>query len=192
MTTTDAMLLAAPCMNIPSSPISVDCDSLLVVVPAPRRVRFETATTYVFPVACGGSALPKETGPPVGMAWTHNDTYTTDLAASGLKCRRGRVRKFTHLERIALLRAADVSGHEIAALCAESIAIRTSRAATVHEVRRHKRKLQARRERHHDAADDDDAETSSDDDDAETSSDDDEETTTYSSKRRMFIPLTDC
>ncbi|ETV93846.1 hypothetical protein H310_12198 [Aphanomyces invadans] len=114
----------------PSSPAAVDCDSVIVpsVRHAHRTVHFTTATTFVFPLTYGGSALPKDAGPPIGMTMDHSDAYVTDL--SKVKHRRSRVRKFQHLERVALLKAAGVSPHDIAGYCTEAITIRTSRANT--------------------------------------------------------------
>ncbi|KAF0692005.1 Aste57867_16847 [Aphanomyces stellatus] len=116
--------------NVPSSPVQVDCDSLL----AKTTVQFTTATTYLFGVAHGGSAVPKKTGPAVGMTRTHCDVFTHDIADSSTKHRR-RVRKFNHLERVAMLKAAAYTGHDIAAFCMEAINIRQSRQATADEVR---------------------------------------------------------
>ncbi|CAK4659630.1 hypothetical protein LEN26_020563 [Aphanomyces euteiches] len=121
----------------PLSPVSVDAIHEIVDVPCQRRVQFTTATTYVFPIALGASALPKETGAPVGMAWTHSSMYTTDLSKSRA-CKRGRVCKFKHAERIALLKTAGVDLREIASYCGEAIDIRQSRAEAIIEYRREK------------------------------------------------------
>ncbi|ETV93843.1 hypothetical protein H310_12195 [Aphanomyces invadans] len=102
-----------------------------------RRVTFTTATTYTFSVSYGGSAVPKTTGPPIGLAPTHTSSTSIDLSKSKL-CRRGSVRKFNHLERIGLLKEAQYHVQDIAAFCVEALAIRKSRADTVNEVRAEK------------------------------------------------------
>ncbi|KAF0692012.1 Aste57867_16854 [Aphanomyces stellatus] len=118
-----------------------------VAPPSPPRLRvhFATATTFLFDVAYGGSALPKETGPPIGMASTHIGVVEEDLTTH-MRCRRGRVRKFDHLERIAMLKAADYHVQDIASFCMDAIDVRKSRQATLDEVhaerRREKRKLE--------------------------------------------------
>ncbi|KAF0692009.1 Aste57867_16851 [Aphanomyces stellatus] len=151
-----------------------------MIMPKKAALTFTTTTTYLFHVAIGGSALPSETGPAIGLASTHFDVQVDPITPSK-RCRRGRVRKFNHLERITLLKDAHFPVCDIAAYCSEAIDIRQSRAATVFEVRQQKRKLEqeARMAKHprsncnsitgcmwvHNESSDDD-EISDDDDDA--------------------------
>ncbi|RLO12420.1 hypothetical protein DYB28_003373 [Aphanomyces astaci] len=129
--------------HLPDSPVTVDCDSLVVHdIPSMEldvrvhggAVQFTTATTFTFPLTYGGSALPKDSGPPIGMAMNHVTVQVAD--ATTPKRRRSRVRKFSHLERIELLKAAEITPRHIAAYCAEAIEIRASRAKTLRYLKR--------------------------------------------------------
>ncbi|CAK4077454.1 unnamed protein product [Aphanomyces euteiches] len=94
-----------------------------------KRVSFTTATTYVFPLEYGGSAVPKEHGPPIGLAKTHSHVECTTI--KNVKSKRGRVRKFDHVERMLLLQQlASYSRKEVAMFCFDAIAIRRSRIET--------------------------------------------------------------
>ncbi|KDO34674.1 hypothetical protein SPRG_00737 [Saprolegnia parasitica CBS 223.65] len=144
-----------PCVDCPRADLADDSmacmllavERLLSARP-PKRVAFTTATTYMFDVAYGGSSLPKESGPPIGLAPTHFAATTAcinDMPRTGA----GRVRKFDHLERIALLKDAEYDVREIAAFCLEAIDVRKSRMETHEELTalRRKRKLQASHDR---------------------------------------------
>ncbi|KAF0690814.1 hypothetical protein As57867_017769, partial [Aphanomyces stellatus] len=96
---------------------------------------FTTATTYVFPVAYGGSAVPKLEGPPVGMASHHTETLTANLSNS-TRCKRGRVCKLSHLDRVLKLQAAHYSVADIETFCEDAAAIRMSREGTMEFLRR--------------------------------------------------------
>ncbi|KAF0692010.1 Aste57867_16852 [Aphanomyces stellatus] len=131
---------SSPCLEF-ASPTHVEA---LFEVDAPRVVQFTTATTFLFNVAYGGSALPKESGPPVGMAITHFDVHEEDLRVP--RSHRGcRVRKFNHLERIALLKRAEYHVQEIAAFCMDAIDVRKSRANTLKELAAEKKELRKRK-----------------------------------------------
>jgi hypothetical protein len=104
---------------------------------------FTTATTYLFRVAYGGSALPKESGPAIGLAMTHHDVSTMNFDSTK-KYKRGHVRKFDHLERIDMLKTAAYSAKDIAEFCVEAIEIRKSRSATVEEVQRKRKRANER------------------------------------------------
>ncbi|OQR82990.1 hypothetical protein ACHHYP_15224 [Achlya hypogyna] len=127
----------AELLPTPASPLSVDCEiaDLVDNEPAIKRVHFGTATTYVFNVAHGGSALPKKAGPAIGMARYHCDVECVNLGDSKV-CVRGRVRKFDHLQRVEMLKKAAYSGRDIADFCMDAIAVRKSRAETASELRR--------------------------------------------------------
>ncbi|KAF0709286.1 hypothetical protein AaE_012921, partial [Aphanomyces astaci] len=56
-------------------------------------------------------------------------------------CRRGSVRKFTHLERIDMLKRAEYHVQDIAAFCVEALAIRKSRAIAADEARAEKQTM---------------------------------------------------
>ncbi|RHY30438.1 hypothetical protein DYB32_007829 [Aphanomyces invadans] len=112
--------------------------------PSSRVVTFTTATTYVFNVAYGGSALPKKSGPPIGMADIHIDEFHEDLRDELYQLqtsdvehkRRRRVRKFDHLERIDMLKRAKYHVRDIATFCMDAIDIRKSRQESLHQFRR--------------------------------------------------------
>ncbi|RHY30440.1 hypothetical protein DYB32_007830 [Aphanomyces invadans] len=110
-----------------------------------RAVSFTTAEIYTFDVAYGGSAVPKLTGPPIGLAPTHTHVTYTDLSKS-THCRRGTVRKFNHLERIELLKQAEYHVQDIATFCVEALAIRKSRADTTDEVKAEKKAIKRARD----------------------------------------------
>ncbi|KAH9118273.1 hypothetical protein LEN26_012220 [Aphanomyces euteiches] len=116
-----------------------------------KRLEFTTATIYVFEIDHGGSALPAETGPPVGLARRHTHLEHIDLKAHTKASRASRrVRKYNHHERMDLLKAANYSMKEIADFCFEAIDIRKSRLATLDEIEarrqeRQRKRLQARR-----------------------------------------------
>ncbi|RHY70215.1 hypothetical protein DYB30_006421 [Aphanomyces astaci] len=108
-----------------------------------KRLAFTTATIYVFDLDHGGSALPADTGPPVGLARRHSRQERIDLTSPvSWATKRSRVRKFDHNERMNLLKAANYSMKEIAAFCFDAIDIRKSRLATLDEI---EAKRQARR-----------------------------------------------
>ncbi|KAH9137310.1 hypothetical protein LEN26_005830 [Aphanomyces euteiches] len=44
-----------------------------------KQVVFTTATTFVFPLEYGGSAIPSDHGPPIGLAKTHTRQECHDL-----------------------------------------------------------------------------------------------------------------
>ncbi|RHY20346.1 hypothetical protein DYB36_002917 [Aphanomyces astaci] len=131
-TTTTAITAAA--MSGATDPVSPSA------LPHSRAVTFTTATTYLFDVAYGGSALPKTTGPPIGLAPSHTHITHVDLGTSA-HCRRGSVRKFTHLERIDMLKRAEYHVQDIAAFCVEALAIRKSRAIAADEARAEKQHM---------------------------------------------------
>ncbi|OQR96694.1 hypothetical protein ACHHYP_13816 [Achlya hypogyna] len=113
-----------------------------------KRVSFApAATTFEFDVAYGGSALPGETGPPIGLARRHARAMTT-----GLAMHPGVVRKFDHFERIQLLKQAKYDVTDIATFCLEAVATRASRMETRAELLRERLK----RPREDDGAEDDD------------------------------------
>ncbi|CAK4136194.1 unnamed protein product [Aphanomyces euteiches] len=105
-----------------------------------HRVTFSTATTFEFPVAFGASALPKEREPSVGMTQIHSNMYMTDISNDNTECKRGIEMKLANLERMALLKAAAVDAHEIAAYCREAAEIRQSRQEAAHEEHRARRR----------------------------------------------------
>ncbi|RHY87835.1 hypothetical protein DYB37_010587 [Aphanomyces astaci] len=115
-----------------------------------QRVQFTTATTYLFDVAYGGSAVPIDSGPPIGLARRHCDSTDTDLTQClDLTASYGTVRKFDHVERIALLKAAAYPVKEITDFCFDAIDVRKSRLDTVEDFKRkrHRRDAEARRQR---------------------------------------------
>ncbi|KAG9415280.1 hypothetical protein AC1031_008723 [Aphanomyces cochlioides] len=140
---------------VPSPLVSSSSTSLAAAEHESRRKRLEftTATIYVFEIDHGGSALPAETGPPVGLARRHSHLEHIDLKAlPHTKSSRAsrRVRKYNHHERMDLLKAANYSMKEIADFCFEAIDIRKSRLATLDEIEarrqeRRRKRLQARR-----------------------------------------------
>ncbi|CAK4077450.1 unnamed protein product [Aphanomyces euteiches] len=97
-----------------------------------KQVAFTTATTYYFPLEYGGSAVPKEHGPPIGLAKQHSREESANL--NSLKSKRGRVRKFDHAERMRMLeQLASYTRKEVAMFCFEAIEIRKSRLETEYE-----------------------------------------------------------
>ncbi|KAF0716494.1 Aste57867_2821 [Aphanomyces stellatus] len=98
-----------------------------------KRVRFDTVTTYVFPLTYGGSAIPRDQGPPIGLTQTHTREECQQIAEMPMT-RRGRVRKFDHVDRMLLLQeAGGFSQKEVACMCFDAIAIRRSREETLAE-----------------------------------------------------------
>ncbi|OQR82809.1 hypothetical protein ACHHYP_15519 [Achlya hypogyna] len=98
-----------------------------------KRLTFSTVTTYEFPLTYGGSAVPDETGPPIGLAPVHTRASVTALS-SAHKPRR--VAKWPHADRVAVLQNADFTPAEIAAICFEAIDIRRSRLETLEEIQK--------------------------------------------------------
>ncbi|KAH9109008.1 hypothetical protein LEN26_005818 [Aphanomyces euteiches] len=97
--------------------------------PKKKQVVFTTTTTYIFPLEYGGSAVPSDHGPPIGLAKTHTRQECANLEY--MPPRRGRVRKFDHVERMVLLQQeASYTRKEVAMFCFETIAIRKSRLET--------------------------------------------------------------
>ena len=98
-----------------------------------KCVQFSTATEYIFDVAYGGSALPSNSGPAIGLEATHKEILTVDV-----KDKLGRVDKFNPLERVALLKN-KYSLNDIVSFCEEANNIRESRAREVEVVHRKRR-----------------------------------------------------
>ncbi|KDO34028.1 hypothetical protein SPRG_01302 [Saprolegnia parasitica CBS 223.65] len=90
-----------------------------------KHVQFSTVTTFEFKVDYGGSAVPTETGPPIGLARRHWRAKTTAVANA-----TGVVRKFDHFERIQLLKQAKYDVKDIAAFCLDAVAARAARMET--------------------------------------------------------------
>ncbi|OQS07522.1 hypothetical protein THRCLA_00471 [Thraustotheca clavata] len=137
----DVNALLLPCDAMACMVLAVDS---VLRARSSKHVAFDTATTYTFEVAYGGSALPKDSGPPIGMARTHC-MKTIEYIKETMPCGNGKVRKFDHLERIAMLKSARYDVHDIAAFCLEAIDVRKNRMETQQEWTKlqRKRKLQA-------------------------------------------------
>ncbi|EQC41571.1 hypothetical protein SDRG_01532 [Saprolegnia diclina VS20] len=107
----------------------------------PTQVTFGIATTFLFGVDVNGSALPKESGPPIGLARKHHSVTIERIEDA---CpRRGRVRKFNHTERLELLQPL-YDPKALAAFCYEAIDVRKSRIDTEEERLQAESRLRAR------------------------------------------------
>ncbi|KDO34680.1 hypothetical protein SPRG_00744 [Saprolegnia parasitica CBS 223.65] len=106
-------------------------------------VTFGSRTTYLFGVDVNGSALPKESGPPIGLAQTHH-TMTIERSVERLEKRRRRVRRFDHTERIRMLQTL-YDAKTLATFCYEAIDSRKERLETAEELAQAERCLAARR-----------------------------------------------
>ncbi|RHZ09341.1 hypothetical protein DYB26_008041 [Aphanomyces astaci] len=95
-----------------------------------KRITFTTATTYFFDVDCGGSAVPSDDGPPLGLAKTHTTLECHDIYSQVPMARPRRVRRYDHVERMLLLQHAGYSRKQVAMCSFEGIAIRKSRLAS--------------------------------------------------------------
>ncbi|RHZ00996.1 hypothetical protein DYB28_002840 [Aphanomyces astaci] len=95
-----------------------------------KRITFTTATTYFFDVDCGGSAVPSDDGPPLGLAKTHTTLECHDIYSQVPMTKPRRVRRYDHVERMLLLQHAGYSRKQVAMCCFEGIAIRKSRLAS--------------------------------------------------------------
>ncbi|KAH9109009.1 hypothetical protein LEN26_005819 [Aphanomyces euteiches] len=94
-----------------------------------KQVVFTTATTFIFPLDYGGSAIPSDHGPPIGLAKTHTRQECQYL--DSLAPKKSRVLKFDHVERMVLLQQeASYSRKDVAMFCFESIAVQKSRLET--------------------------------------------------------------
>ncbi|CAK4133878.1 unnamed protein product [Aphanomyces euteiches] len=101
-----------------------------------HHVHFTTATTYLFAAAYGGSALPSESGPPIGLARRHFDTTSIKLDETrDMDDPYGIVYRFDHLERIALLKAAAYDVKDISEFCFDAIDVRKSRHDTIEQLK---------------------------------------------------------
>ncbi|OQS03303.1 hypothetical protein THRCLA_21193 [Thraustotheca clavata] len=108
-----------------------------------KSVSFTTETTYLFSIDVNGSALPKESGPPIGLAKTHH-TILIEKIDDGLTQRNGKVRKFDHLERIQMLKKL-YDAKTLALFCYQAIDARKERIETKEELERNEQLLRARR-----------------------------------------------
>ncbi|KAG9406753.1 hypothetical protein AC1031_003078 [Aphanomyces cochlioides] len=98
-------------------------------LPREKQVSFATVTTYTFPLEYGGSAIPSDHGPPIGLAKVHSRQECQHV--DSIKAKRSRVRKFDHVERMILLQEkASYTRKEVARFCFESIAVQKSRQDT--------------------------------------------------------------
>ncbi|OQR80570.1 hypothetical protein THRCLA_23459 [Thraustotheca clavata] len=109
-----------------------------------KSVTFTNATTYLFGVDVNGSALPKESGPPIGLARTHFSMEIEPL--NDLGKRKSRVRKFDHLERIGMLKPL-YDSKTLALFCYEAIDARKGRIETEDELAQMESRLQLRRQK---------------------------------------------
>ncbi|CAK4153789.1 unnamed protein product [Aphanomyces euteiches] len=97
--------------------------------PREKQVSFTTVTTYTFPLEYGGSAIPSDHGPPIGLAKVHSRQTCHHL--DNVKDKRSRLRKFDHMERMILLQEkASYTRKEVARFCFESIVVQKSRQDT--------------------------------------------------------------
>ncbi|KAF0716493.1 Aste57867_2820 [Aphanomyces stellatus] len=110
-----------------------------------KRVHFGTVTTYLFPLAYGGSAVPKDQGPPIGLASKHTQKACQDLHDTSNTGQRSRVRKFDHAERMALLQKAGYTSKEVVEMCLEAIDIRKSSLETEEDDKVDERETKRRR-----------------------------------------------
>ncbi|ETV73113.1 hypothetical protein, variant 2 [Aphanomyces astaci] len=122
------------------------------VVPTPahpskkKSLCFSSVTTFVFPLDYGGSAIPECAGPPIGLAAYHVNSTTVDISSNTTRSSFVRstsagngVHRFSHLERVRMLKAAKYTGRDIAYFCSEATDIRSSREETQEQwVRAHK------------------------------------------------------
>ncbi|EQC41588.1 hypothetical protein SDRG_01548 [Saprolegnia diclina VS20] len=99
-----------------------------------KQVTFSTATTFLFDLDYNGSALPHESGPPIGLALRHS-AMTIEPVPDAARCcmRRSRLRRFDHLERIAMLRGL-YDARTLALFCSEAIDLRKSRVETEDDI----------------------------------------------------------
>ncbi|CAK4817408.1 unnamed protein product [Aphanomyces euteiches] len=103
-----------------------------------KSLCFSSATTFVFPLDYGGSAIPETAGPPIGLAAHHVDSTTIDISSISRPPRSG-VQRFSRLERVRMLKAAKSTGSDIACFCSEATDIRSSREETQEQwIRSHK------------------------------------------------------
>ncbi|EQC37637.1 hypothetical protein SDRG_05229 [Saprolegnia diclina VS20] len=92
-----------------------------------KKVHFaDCAHAYEFALGHGGSAVPLEQGPAVGLVGAPLRISAMALRRSE---RRRRLRKFDKTERVAILRAAGHEMKDIVAFCVEALDIRISRGA---------------------------------------------------------------
>ncbi|KAF0716492.1 Aste57867_2819 [Aphanomyces stellatus] len=98
-----------------------------------RHVCFGTATTYIFPLTYGGSAVPTGQGPPIGLAKTHMHQELMPLAEGTISSRR-HIGKYDNAERMTLLRNAGFICKDVAEISLEAIDIRKSRLDTEDDV----------------------------------------------------------
>ncbi|EQC41569.1 hypothetical protein SDRG_01530 [Saprolegnia diclina VS20] len=107
-------------------------------------VTFGPRTTYLFGIDVNGSALPKESGPPIGLASKHH-TITIEPSVERLvEKRRRRVRRFDHTERIRMLQTL-YDAKTLAVFCYEAIDSRKERLETADELAQAERGLADRR-----------------------------------------------
>ncbi|KDO34663.1 hypothetical protein SPRG_00726 [Saprolegnia parasitica CBS 223.65] len=99
-----------------------------------KQVTFSTATTFLFDLDYNGSAVPHESGPPIGLAPRHC-AMTIEPVPDAARCcmRRSRLRRFDHLERIAMLRSL-YDARTLALFCSEAIDLRKSRVGTEDDI----------------------------------------------------------
>ncbi|KAF0690815.1 Aste57867_17831 [Aphanomyces stellatus] len=111
--------------------LTAECNAATPILKK-KSLSFTSATTFVFPVAYGGSAIPETAGPPIGLATHHVTSSTIDLSSISPRRRYERtgVHRFSHLERVRLLKAAKYTGRDIACFCSEAMDIRSSREET--------------------------------------------------------------
>ncbi|KDO26339.1 hypothetical protein SPRG_08412 [Saprolegnia parasitica CBS 223.65] len=108
-----------------------------------KKVHFaDCAQAYEFALGHGGSAVPLEQGPAVGLVGAPVRIGVTALRRS--ECRR-RLRKFDKDERVAILRAAGHEMKDIVAFCVEALDIRISRGANKRTCAKKKRSSEVAR-----------------------------------------------
>ncbi|KDO17409.1 hypothetical protein SPRG_17158 [Saprolegnia parasitica CBS 223.65] len=98
-----------------------------------KTVHFSSATVYEFRRAHGGSSVPSEDGPPLGMAYVHQRVQCVDIASTETAPRR--INRYSSAERRAIFKKLSYPSRLVEDFSADAAHIRASRRATTCELR---------------------------------------------------------
>jgi hypothetical protein len=94
-----------------------------------RRVRFASVTEYEFALGHGGSSIPSENGPSVGLIGSPIRVTATELKHCNRRTKKRCLRKYGRQERVEILKKAGYPMKKIIDFCVEALDIRLSRGS---------------------------------------------------------------
>ncbi|KAF0728419.1 hypothetical protein Ae201684P_007981 [Aphanomyces euteiches] len=98
-----------------------------------RRVAFGGVTEYRFALGYGGSAIPVENGPAIGLVGS-----PMRIRCRPIKSKKRPLQKYTRDERVEILKSAGYDMKDIVDFCMDALDVRLSRNANLRPKKRPK------------------------------------------------------